>query len=89
MPPVISFHMGTLGFLTTFFAPNFPLALTNVLNGDIPLTVRIRLEYTICRNSGGKQRRLSADLFNVSTTYKQPKVFYSYKTTLTHTVDFK
>lgn len=30
VPPVISFHMGTLGFLTPFFADSFIPPLTNV-----------------------------------------------------------
>ena len=49
MPPVISFHMGTLGFLTTFSAAEFTTPLSHMLIGDIPLTVRTRLEYSIIR----------------------------------------
>ena len=30
VPPVISFHMGTLGFLTPFFADDFITPLTHV-----------------------------------------------------------
>lgn len=74
MPPVISFHMGTLGFLTTFSSTEFPSALSRVLLGDVPLTVRSRLEYTIIRHSDTKKRNLSIDYFSGEDSYVQTKV---------------
>ena len=74
MPPVISFHMGTLGFLTTFSAAEFTTPLSRMLVGDIPLTVRTRLEYSIIRKGDQKVRTFSIDYFNGEDSYKHPKV---------------
>lgn len=61
MPPVVSFHMGSLGFLTPFSAEDYKGPLSSVrtvrvvegkmIRGDVPLTVRTRLEYHIIRYS--------------------------------------
>ncbi|KAF2078113.1 hypothetical protein CYY_000584 [Polysphondylium violaceum] len=43
VPPVISFHMGTLGFLMPFSIDEFKESLSNVIKGDFLCTNRMRL----------------------------------------------
>merc|ERR1719357_851370 len=43
VPPVMSFHMGSLGFLTPFEIDNFEQQITHVLEGHAALTLRSRL----------------------------------------------
>ena len=45
-----------------------------MLVGDIPLTVRTRLEYSIIRKGDQKVRTFSIDYFNGEDSYKHPKV---------------
>ncbi|XP_064460622.1 NAD kinase-like isoform X1 [Ornithodoros turicata] len=49
VPPVMAFHMGSLGFLTPFEFENFQEKITNVLEGHAALTLRSRLKCTIYR----------------------------------------
>ena len=49
MPPVLSFAMGSLGFLTPFPLEEYPHALTQLLRGDFHVTLRMRLECVIVR----------------------------------------
>ncbi|XP_017838073.1 NAD kinase isoform X2 [Drosophila busckii] len=43
VPPVMAFHLGSLGFLTPFRFDNFQEQLTSVLDGHAALTLRSRL----------------------------------------------
>jgi len=38
VPPVMAFHLGSLGFLTPFLFDNFQEKVTNVLEGNGPKT---------------------------------------------------
>ncbi|GAB0093977.1 hypothetical protein DMENIID0001_091750 [Sergentomyia squamirostris] len=51
VPPVMAFHLGSLGFLTPFQFDNFQEQVTNVLEGHAALTLRSRLRCMIVRNS--------------------------------------
>merc|ERR550539_1926395 len=56
VPPVMAFHMGSLGFLTPFEIENFEQQVTHVLEGHAALTLRSRLRCIIMRkekNAGG------------------------------------
>ncbi|KAK2703534.1 NAD kinase-like [Artemia franciscana] len=67
VPPVMAFHLGSLGFLTPFEFDNFQDQVTNVLEGHAALTLRSRLRCIIIRrdkeikdaneNNGMKSRR--------------------------------
>ncbi|XP_047138339.1 NAD kinase isoform X1 [Hydra vulgaris] len=46
-PPVISFHLGSMGFLAPFAMDNFRAALNNVLAADVGLQLRSRLKCQI------------------------------------------
>ncbi len=49
VPPVVSFNMGSLGFLTPFQFADFKAEIEQVLNGDCRLSLRMRLSCGIIR----------------------------------------
>lgn len=49
VPPVMAFHLGSLGFLTPFQFHNFHEQVTNVLEGHAALTLRSRLRCILVR----------------------------------------
>lgn len=51
VPPVMAFHLGSLGFLTPFQFDNFQDQVTNVLEGHAALTLRSRLRCIIVRKN--------------------------------------
>ncbi|XP_042902036.1 NAD kinase isoform X7 [Parasteatoda tepidariorum] len=51
VPPVMAFHLGSLGFLTPFEFDNFEEQVTNVLEGHAALTLRSRLRCIIVRKN--------------------------------------
>ncbi|KAK9496672.1 hypothetical protein O3M35_013071 [Rhynocoris fuscipes] len=51
VPPVMAFHLGSLGFLTPFQFDNFQEQVTNVLEGHAALTLRSRLRCIIVRKN--------------------------------------
>ncbi|CAH1406588.1 unnamed protein product [Nezara viridula] len=51
VPPVMAFHLGSLGFLTPFQFDNFEEQVTNVLEGHAALTLRSRLRCIIVRKN--------------------------------------
>ncbi|RLN98688.1 hypothetical protein BBJ28_00016231 [Nothophytophthora sp. Chile5] len=60
VPPVVSFAMGSLGFLTPFDSDNAAEHLTNVINGGFYMSLRSRLVCSILRN--GKEREISGPM---------------------------
>ncbi|GAC77590.1 hypothetical protein PANT_27d00024 [Moesziomyces antarcticus T-34] len=52
VPPVLSFSMGTLGFLLPYDIKGYKQALTDMMNGDISLLLRMRLRQTSHRKDG-------------------------------------
>lgn len=68
VPPVVSFNLGSLGFLTPFQFDDFRAEIQALLRGDCNLSLRMRLSCQIIRNNdteskqsddinGGKSRR--------------------------------
>ncbi|XP_011876636.1 PREDICTED: NAD kinase-like isoform X3 [Vollenhovia emeryi] len=55
VPPVMAFHLGSLGFLTPFEFDNFQEQVTNVLEGNAALTLRSRLRCIIIRKNEDSQ----------------------------------
>ncbi|XP_054165366.1 NAD kinase-like isoform X2 [Oppia nitens] len=51
VPPVMAFHLGSLGFLTPFEFDNFQEQVSNVLEGHAALTLRSRLRCLIVRKN--------------------------------------
>ncbi|KAK4905031.1 hypothetical protein LTR28_000832, partial [Elasticomyces elasticus] len=50
VPPVLSFALGSLGFLTRFDYDSFPTTLTRAFNDGITVSLRLRFEATIMRS---------------------------------------
>lgn len=51
VPPVLSFALGSLGFLTKFDYDSFPQTLTRAFNDGITVSLRLRFEGTIMRSN--------------------------------------
>ncbi|KAF7492509.1 NAD kinase [Sarcoptes scabiei] len=51
VPPVMAFHMGSLGFLTPFEFDDFQQQINDVLKGNAALTLRSRLKCHIVREA--------------------------------------
>lgn len=49
VPPVMAFHLGSLGFLTPFRFDNFQEQVNNVLEGNAALTLRSRLRCIVIK----------------------------------------
>jgi len=49
VPPVMAFHLGSLGFLTPFEVDNFEQQITHVLEGHAALTLRSRLRCIVMK----------------------------------------
>ncbi|VEN45483.1 unnamed protein product [Callosobruchus maculatus] len=49
VPPVMAFHLGSLGFLTPFRFDNFQEQVNNVLEGNAALTLRSRLRCIVLK----------------------------------------
>ncbi|KAI9593239.1 ATP-NAD kinase-like domain-containing protein [Syncephalis fuscata] len=54
VPPIVSFSMGTLGFLLPFHFKDYMSALSNLMNGHASLLPRLRLECTAFTSTGEK-----------------------------------
>ncbi|KAI1007301.1 hypothetical protein K3495_g919 [Podosphaera aphanis] len=50
VPPVLSFSLGSLGFLTKFDYESFPSTLTNAFKDGVTIRLRLRFEGTIMRS---------------------------------------
>ena len=61
VPPVLSFALGSLGFLTKFDFDDFPETLTTAFRDGIKVSLRLRFEVTIMRCQRGKRRLLRHD----------------------------
>lgn len=66
VPPVMAFHLGSLGFLTPFQFDNFQEQVTNVLEGNAALTLRSRLRCIIVRKNQ-EQKSISDESWTPKT----------------------
>src|SRR6201998_3270845 len=55
VPPVLSFALGSLGFLTNFHYEDFEDALTKAFRDGIQVSLRLRFEGTIMRSQKRKK----------------------------------
>lgn len=62
VPPVMAFHLGSLGFLTPFQFDNFQEQVTNVLEGNATLTLRSRLRCIIVQKQPNKDAVTSSSM---------------------------
>lgn len=63
-PPVMSFHMGSLGFLMPFDVKNFKEKIDSVLKGECLVTMRMRLECFIFRGENNIRASLTTSTFH-------------------------
>ena len=70
VPPVMAFHLGSLGFLTPFQFDNFQEQVTNVLEGHAALTLRSRLRCIIVRKNQSELKDGAID----DTTPSSPQI---------------
>jgi NAD+ kinase len=68
VPPVMAFHLGSLGFLTPFQFHNFQDQVTNVLEGHAALTLRSRLRCIIVRKNQKDDHREEGQNGRVEST---------------------
>ncbi|KAF2431467.1 ATP-NAD kinase [Tothia fuscella] len=67
VPPVLSFSLGSLGFLTKFEFEEYESTLDRAINEGLTVSLRLRFEATVMRsqkrpNDGGKVRDLVGEL---------------------------
>ncbi|KAI9370784.1 ATP-NAD kinase-like domain-containing protein [Aspergillus egyptiacus] len=55
VPPVLSFSLGSLGFLTKFDFNNYPKILESAINDGVLVSLRLRFECTIMRSNPHEQ----------------------------------
>ncbi len=55
VPPVLSFALGSLGFLTKFDFDNYQSTLTTAFNTGVTVSLRLRFEGTVMRSQKKKQ----------------------------------
>ncbi|XP_016072342.1 PREDICTED: NAD kinase isoform X1 [Miniopterus natalensis] len=54
VPPVMAFHLGSLGFLTPFNFENFQTQVTQVIQGNAAIVLRSRLKVKVVKEPRGK-----------------------------------
>jgi hypothetical protein len=69
VPPVMAFHLGSLGFLTPFQIDNFQEQVTNVLEGHAALTLRSRLRCIIVRKEQNENNKSSDSITDYNNHY--------------------
>uniref|UniRef100_A0A8D1UKN3 NAD(+) kinase n=1 Tax=Sus scrofa TaxID=9823 RepID=A0A8D1UKN3_PIG len=55
VPPVMAFHLGSLGFLTPFNFENFQSQVTQVIQGNAAIVLRSRLKVRVVKELCGKK----------------------------------
>ncbi|CCE66016.1 hypothetical protein TPHA_0O00450 [Tetrapisispora phaffii CBS 4417] len=72
-PPIMSFALGSLGFLTTFNFENFKKDLKTVLNGENRLNVRMRL---FCKHFTRKPNSVDEETGETVYTYEVAREYH-------------
>jgi len=76
IPPLLSFHFGSLGFLTVFDFNNHRRVLRNVIEGGgVHVNVRMRLKCFIYRNNEQTNESKSNEISNFKKISKSPETF--------------
>ncbi|KAI5076119.1 hypothetical protein GOP47_0008184 [Adiantum capillus-veneris] len=69
VPPLVSFAMGSLGFMTPFQSDRYKECLHNIIKGPLHITLRHRLHCKIVRardrDESGEKRKLSEEFYLV------------------------
>ncbi|KAJ3370549.1 NADH kinase pos5 [Kappamyces sp. JEL0680] len=70
VPPILSFSMGSLGFLLPFSFKNFHQALDSVLGGSFPVTNRMRLSAALVSEIDGHTSESPIQVMNEVTVHR-------------------
>ncbi|KAG0663414.1 NAD(+) kinase [Maudiozyma exigua] len=74
VPPVLSFALGSLGFLTNFKFENFKNDLKRVLNHKIKSNLRMRLQCTVFRNERNETLNYDSSTDDINTVDRTDKL---------------
>lgn len=88
MPPIMSFHMGSLGFLTPFTLGSYKTDINRVFNGHPSLTLRHRLSCEI-RSHHQVKHPLSQEVCEMDPNRDEPITPMTYKPVRTTTFENK
>jgi len=66
MPPVVPFHMGSLGFMTSHIFSNFEETLKNVFNGKASMMLRSRLRCILTKGTDESESGASVPMGHIS-----------------------
>uniref|UniRef100_A0A8C5MZ92 NAD(+) kinase n=1 Tax=Leptobrachium leishanense TaxID=445787 RepID=A0A8C5MZ92_9ANUR len=73
VPPVMAFHLGSLGFLTPFSFDNFQTQVTQVIEGNAALVLRSRLEVKVVKEHRDKKFVMQNGVEENGLTLKKPE----------------
>jgi len=65
VPPVLSFSLGSLGFMTKFDFDHFPETLTTAFRDGVKVSLRLRFEATVMRSRRRKRGTIKKNCFGV------------------------
>lgn len=71
VPPVLSFALGSLGFLTKFDYGDFQNTLTKAFRDGVTISLRLRFEGTVMRSQKRKRKQLQNGYGNGETKAKE------------------
>ncbi|KAF2196958.1 ATP-NAD kinase [Delitschia confertaspora ATCC 74209] len=85
VPPVLSFSLGSLGFLTKFDFDQYPQILTRAFDEGITVSLRLRFEATVMRSQHHKDKESPRDLVE-ELIGEESEDHYTHKPDGTHNV---
>lgn len=66
VPPVLSFALGSLGFMTKFNFENFEQTLTTAFRDGIQVSLRLRFEGTVMRSQKRKRKTIRSEFLGIT-----------------------
>ncbi|XP_066230911.1 NAD kinase isoform X1 [Saccopteryx leptura] len=77
VPPVMAFHLGSLGFLTPFNFENFQTQVTQVIQGNAAVILRSRLNVKVVKELRGKKTAIPNGVLNEVVIDRGPSSYLS------------
>jgi NAD+ kinase len=87
VPPVLSFSLGSLGFLTKFDFGSYKETLTKAFRDGVIVSLRLRFECTIMRNNPRRAPKVGSDGYTIKKDLVDDLVGEEVDDTLTHIPD--
>ena len=72
VPPVLSFSLGSLGFLTKFDFNEYPETLTKAFNEGVTVSLRLRFEGTVMRTLKKRRKLQGTEAADPQNLHKKP-----------------